>query len=159
MEPIIEPVDKKLLARELTAQKFIRNSERCGNLLFEVTAENSPNVMREIGRLREISFRESGGGTGKSIDIDEFDTDKKRPYKQLIVFDPDNSEIIGGYRYLDCAGGIDPKKMATSELFSFSDDFINNYLPYTIELGRSFVQPMYQANNLKRKGILEIILT
>ncbi len=155
MEAVIQPIDRHLIIKELTPDKFIRVTRKGGNFLFEITAANSPMTMREIGRLREISFRLGGGGTGKHIDIDEFDTDPKNPYKQLIVWDPKDQEIIGGYRYIQC-GGLDTKKMATAELFSFSDDFKTKYLPYTIELGRSFIQPNYQSTNLKRKSLYSL---
>ncbi len=155
MEAVIQPIDRHLIIKELTPDKFIRVTRKGGNFLFEITAANSPMTMREIGRLREISFRLGGGGTGKHIDIDEFDTDPKTPYKQLIVWDPKDQEIIGGYRYIQC-GGLDPKKMATAELFNFSDDFKTKYLPYTIELGRSFIQPNYQSTNLKRKSLYSL---
>lgn len=152
MGPTIKPVDRKLLISELTADKYIRTTGKGENELYEVTYQDSPNIMREIGRLREIAFRVAGGGTGKDCDIDEFDTDPTTPYRQLIVWDPENQEIIGGYRYLLC-GGTPIEKMATSELFDFSEEFVRDYLPFTIELGRSFVQPSYQSGNLKRKGI------
>ena len=80
MEAIIEPVERKLIMKELTKEKFIRVTRKGKNFIYEVTAQNSPNTMREIGRLRELSFRMAGGGTGKSIDIDEFDTDPQNPY-------------------------------------------------------------------------------
>ena len=111
MEPIIEPVERKLIMKELTRDKFIRVTRKGKNFIYEVTAHNSPNTMREIGRLRELSFRSSGGGTGKSIDIDEFDLDPKHPYRQLIVWDPKDREIIGGYRYIHCKD-LDKEKMA-----------------------------------------------
>lgn len=152
MEAVIQPVDRDLILRELTPDKFIRETRKGGNFLFEITAADSPMTMQEIGRLREIAFRLGGGGTGKSVDIDEFDTDQKNAYKQLIVWDPKDKQIIGGYRYIFC-GGIPIEKMATSELFKFSDSFVNNYLPYTIELGRSFIQPDYQSANVKRKSL------
>lgn len=152
MNPIIKPIERKLIMKELSASKYIRTTRKGDNELYEVTYENSPNIMREIGRLREVSFRVSGGGTGKECDIDDFDTDSKNPYRQLIVWDPHDKEILGGYRYILC-GGIAPEKMATSELFEFSDSFIKDYLPFTIELGRSFIQPNYQSINLKRKGL------
>lgn len=152
MEPVIHPVDRKLIYDELTPEKFIRNTRKGDNKLYEITAENAPNTMREVARLREISFRLAGGGTGKCIDIDEFDTDPSSPYKQLIVWDPKDEEIIGGYRYIQCAG-IKPENMATSELFDFSEEFINEYLPFTIELGRSFIQPNYQGTNIRHKGL------
>ncbi len=155
MQPVIQPIDRDLLLKELTPDKFIRETRKGGNYLFEVTAADSPMVMQEIGRLREISFRLGGGGTGKQVDIDEFDVDPSAPYKQLIVWDPKDQEIIGGYRYINC-GGLDVEKMATRELFDFSDEFRKSYLPFTIELGRSFIQPNYQSANLKRKSLYSL---
>ncbi|MBQ5881356.1 MAG: GNAT family N-acetyltransferase [Bacteroidales bacterium] len=155
MNPIIQPVDRKLLIKELTATKYTRTTRKGGNELYEVTYQDSPNIMREIGRLRELSFRASGGGTGKDCDIDEYDTDPKFAYKQLIVWDPDNQEIIGGYRYILC-GGLPIEKLATKELFVYSEEFVNDYLPFTIELGRSFIQPNYQSMNLRRKSLYSL---
>ena len=155
MQPVIQPIDRELLLKELTPDKFIRETRKGSNYLFEVTAADSPMVMQEIGRLREISFRLGGGGTGKQVDIDEYDIDPHAPYKQLLVWDPKDQEIIGGYRYINC-GGLDIEKMATRELFNFSDDFKKNYLPFTIELGRSFIQPNYQSANLKRKSLYSL---
>ena len=152
MEPVIQPVDRKLISEELNSDKFIRNTRKGDHKLFEVTAHNSPHTMREIARLREISFRLAGGGTGKAMDMDEFDTDSKNAYKQLIVWDPKDQEILGGYRYIQCSG-LAPHHMATSELFNFSEEFIKDYLPFTIELGRSFIQPNYQSTNIRRKGL------
>ena len=152
MEPVIQPVDRHLILKELTKDKFIRVTRKGGNYLYEVTAHDSPNVMQEIGRLRENSFRLGGGGTGKATDIDEYDIDPHEPYRQLIVWDPKDKEIIGGYRYINC-GGLDIRKMATKELFDFSDEFINEYMPFTIELGRSFIQPNYQSTNINRKSL------
>ena len=152
MQPVIKPVDRKLIRRELTAAKYIRTTRKGDNELYEVTYKDSPNIMQEIGRLREISFRLAGGGSGKDCDIDQFDTDPVDYYRQLIVWDPHDHEILGGYRYILC-GGIPPEKMATSEIFRFSDGFVQDYLPFTIELGRSFIQPNYQNINVKRKGL------
>lgn len=152
MEPIIKPIDRALIKSELTKDKFIRITRKGKNFLYEITAHDSPNTMQEIGRLREISFRVAGGGTGKSVDIDEFDIDPHEPYKQLIVWDPKDEEIIGGYRYINC-GGLSTEKMATKELFNFSNKFTKEYMPFTIELGRSFIQPNYQSTNLKRKSL------
>jgi hypothetical protein len=108
--------------------------------------------MLEIGRLREIAFRAAGGGTGKSTDIDEFDISENNCYSQLIVWNPKAKEILGGYRYITC-NDISVNNLATSELFNFSDKFITDYLPQTIELGRSFVQPNYQTTKLRSKGL------
>ena len=155
MEAVIQPVDRELIKSELTDDKFIRQTRTGGNLLYEITAQDSPSIMREIGRLREISFRLGGGGTGKPMDIDQFDTDPYEAYKQLIVWDPEDKEILGGYRYIMC-GGLSPEKMATSELYNFSEKFIKEYLPWSIELGRSFIQPNYQSTNLKRKSVFAL---
>lgn len=152
MEPVIKPIDRELILEELTSDKLIRSTRKGGNRLYEITSEDSPHTMREIGRLREISFRLAGGGTGKCIDIDDFDTDPVTPYKQLIVWDPEDKEILGGYRYIKCAA-LSVEKLATSELFTFSDEFKRDYMPFTIELGRSFIQPNYQSTNIKRKGL------
>lgn len=112
--------------------------------------------MREVGRLREISFRMAGGGSGKGADIDEYDTGSI-PFRQLIVWDPDENEILGGYRYILCKHlpqnqeGV--KHLATSHMFHFTNRFIQDYLPYTIELGRSFVQPQYQSSKAGSKSL------
>jgi hypothetical protein len=153
MEQIIEPIDKELLVKELTPEKFVRDTNNGGNLLYIVTANDSPNIMQEIGRLRELSFRSAGGGTGKSVDIDKYDIGEN-PYKQLIVWDPKDKEILGGYRY----HFVDPSKgeemsLSTTSLFNFSDKFKHDYLPYLIELGRSFVQPRYQTAQRREKGL------
>ena len=159
MKKIIDPVSKGILVSELTPDKFVRQSNNTSNHIYTITHHDSPMVMREIGRLRELSFRDAGGGTGEEIDIDHYDT-KENPYKQLIVWDPDAKEIIGGYRYFNCnsckcenEGRID---LSTSHLFSFSEKFRKEYLPYTIELGRSFVQPAYQSTQMGRKGIFAL---
>ena len=155
-ETIIDPVDKDLLLKELSSDKFIRKTHNAGNEIYVVTAFNAPNVMKEIGRLREVSFRAPGGGSGKSVDIDHYDH-AANPYKQLIIWDPDNLEIIGGYRYHLCDETFVNEKgeinLATAELFKFSERFIREYLPYSIELGRSFVQPAYQSTGKSRKSI------
>lgn len=109
MQPVIKPVDRKLIRHELTAAKYIRTTRKGDNELYEVTYKDSPNIMQEIGRLREISFRLAGGGSGKDCDIDQFDTDPVDYYRQLIVWDPHDKEILGGYRYILC-GGIPPEK-------------------------------------------------
>jgi len=156
---IIPPVPLNLIKKELTREKFIRKTNHGGNYIYCITAHDSPNVMQEIGRLRELTFRSSGGGTGLEVDIDEFDTCEK-PYKQLIVWNPKRKEIVGGYRFIlgkeamrDANGKI---KLATSHLFNFSEKFMNEYMPYTIELGRSFIQPNYQSTGTDRRGIFAL---
>ena len=159
MEDIIHPVDKELLLSELTPEKQMRMTNKSHNKIYIITAHDSPNVMREIGRLRELAFREAGGGTGKAIDIDEFDT-CENCYKQLIVWNPDCNEIIGGYRYLF---GRDWEMdengqpcLATSHMFHFSERFLKEYMPYTVELGRSFVSPEYQNVRKNTKSIFAL---
>ena len=159
MQNIIEPVDTKLLEAELTEKRFVRKTNNGNNEIYIITYHDSPNVMREIGRLRELTFRTAGGGTGKDIDIDEFDTDTTAPYKQLIVWNPKEKEIVGGYRFIKCKdapinNGI--VQLATTELFRFSEKFIKEYVPFTIELGRSFVQPKYQPTVDDRRGLFSL---
>ena len=158
MKNIIEPVSKEALLDELTQDRYVRKTNNGNNKIYVITAHNSPNVMREIGRLREVTFRHAGGGTGKEIDIDEFDT-SQHPYQQLLVWNEEDKEIVGAYRYILCkdAEFIDGKvNLATTELFNFSDTFNKEFLPYTIELGRSFIQPLYQPSEGKRKGIFSL---
>jgi hypothetical protein len=159
MEEIIPAVPASLVGRELTPDKRMRTTNKSRNELYVVTADNAPHVMREIGRLREIAFRTYGGGTGTAIDIDEFDT-MPNGYRQLIVWSPDEERILGGYRFL-CGSDVQlddagQPRLATSHLFRFSERFISQYLPYTVELGRSFVTLEYQVTgggNGGKKGI------
>lgn len=156
MRPIIDPVDRELIEKELTEEKLLRKTNNGNNLVYVITHHDSPNVMLEIGRLRELAFRVAGGGTGKDVDIDFYDT-LPVPYKQIIVWDPTEKEILGGYRYFICSEAVtDPDgncNLATARLFRFSKKFRDEYMPHMIELGRSFVQPAYQSTNRKGKGI------
>ncbi|MDR1809927.1 MAG: GNAT family N-acetyltransferase [Prevotella sp.] len=159
MENIISPVDKNLLKAELTQDKFLRKTNKANNEIYVITHHDSPNVMNEIGRLREIAFRYYGGGTGLSTDIDEYDT-MENPYKQLLVWNPDAEEILGGYRFI-CGTDVrfaanGEPLLATSHLFHFSERFIKDYLPCTIELGRSFVSLEYQTTRSGAKGIFAL---
>lgn len=153
---IIDPVDTDLIERELTEDLFLRDTNKAGNKIYVVDAFNAPNTMREIGRLREIAFRLAGGGTGKECDIDEFDT-MDPPCRQLIVWEPESRLILGGYRFI-CGRDIKfdedgRPRIATSHMFNFSDRFLRDYLPYTLELGRSFVRPEYQSSRAGAKAI------
>jgi len=156
MKEIIPPVPLETLLKELSEERFIRKTNKGGNKIYIVNAENAPHTMREIGRLRELSFRNAGGGTGLECDLDEYDTGD-HAYQQLIVWDPDEKAILGGYRFHICEPGNCIRngevKLATAKLFNFSDEFIRDYVPYMIELGRSFVQPKYQSTSLRRKGL------
>jgi Acetyltransferase (GNAT) domain len=158
MEPIIEKVNTDLIEKELHNGKFVRKTNNGHNEIYIITHFDSPNVMREIGRLREVTFRHAGGGTGKSIDMDEFDT-CEHPYKQLLVWNAEDREIVGAYRYILCkdAEYVNGEvKLASTELFHFSERFYKEYLPYTIELGRSFIQPAYQPSEQFRKGLFSL---
>ncbi len=160
MKEIIPPVSRELIEAELTAEKFHRKTNKAENEIYILTYHDSPNIMREIGRLRELTFRSAGGGIGEEVDIDEYDTRKERPYKQLIVWDPSRREILGGYRYIHCAGLPRDKngevKLATTYHFNFSKEFVDDYLPYVIELGRSFVQPDYQSSKAGAKALFAL---
>lgn len=158
MQDIIEKIPKEALLKELTKDRFVRKTNNGDNEIYIITHHDSPNTMQEIGRLREVTFRHAGGGTGLSIDIDDFDT-CMHPYKQLLVWDPVEKEIVGAYRYILCrdAEYVNGKVLlATTELFDFSEEFYKTYLPYTIELGRSFIQPLYQPSEQFRKGLFSL---
>jgi hypothetical protein len=160
MKHIIAPVERALIEKELTQKTFVRKTNNGNNEIYIVTFQDSPNIVREIGRLREVSFREAGGGTGKEIDLDEFDTGDHDAFRQLLVWNPRDKEIVGGYRFLHCRN---LKREAdgrvhtpTAHLFEYSDQFISDYLPITVELGRSFVQPLYQPAFNLRKGMYSL---
>lgn len=159
MEEIISPVNKELIKAELTEDKRLRMTNKSHNQIYIITHHDSPNIMREVGRLREIAFRSAGGGTGLALDIDEYDT-MENPYKQLIVWNPEAEEILGGYRYLlGTDVRFDEKGhpiLATAHMFDFTDKFINEYLPVTIELGRSFVTLEYQSSRAGSKGLFAL---
>ena len=159
MKDIIPPIPRELLKSELTEDKRLRFTNKSNNEIYIVTWQDSPNVLREIGRLREIAFREAGGGTGEELDLDEFDT-MENPYKQIVVWNPQAEDIIGGYRYIL---GRDVKVdengqpvLATSHMFHFSDKFMKEYMPWTIELGRSFVTLEYQSTRAGSKALFAL---
>ena len=159
MEDIIAPIDKELIKSELTEDKRLRFTNKSNNEIYIITWKDAPNVLKEIGRLREIAFRAAGGGTGKAMDLDKFDL-MENPYKQLLVWNPDAEEILGGYRYIlgdevefDEAG---KPILATSHMFNFSEKFVKEILPTTIELGRSFVTLEYQSTRAGSKGLFAL---
>ncbi|MCC5937966.1 MAG: GNAT family N-acetyltransferase [Lunatimonas sp.] len=159
MQEIIAPVDRALIHKELTPERFLRYVNNGENEIYLVNHHNAPNVMLEIGRLREVSFRSAGGGTGLPFDIDDNDT-CENCYDQLLAWNPEDQEIIAGYRLIKCldAGYNDHGEinLSTAHLFRFSDKFKSDYLPYTIELGRSWVQPNYQPSIDNRKGLFSL---
>ncbi len=159
MEEIIQPIDKELIKSELNLNKRLRRTNKADNEIYIFTAHDSPNLMREVGRLREIAFRHYGGGTGEASDIDRYDI-MENPYRQLIVWDPEKEEILGGYRFImgkNVNFDQDGKPiLATAHLLNFSEKFIEEFLPYTVELGRSFVSLEYQSTLQSRKGIFAL---
>ncbi|MDR0970428.1 MAG: GNAT family N-acetyltransferase [Lentimicrobiaceae bacterium] len=159
MEAIIPPIPTKKLLDELNEERFFRKTNNARNEIYIISSKNSPNVMQEIGRLREITFREAGGGTGLPVDIDHYDFGDN-PFEQLIVWNPEDQSIVGGYRFKYCKGlPLDENGQVdtpSSELFHYTEKFVNEYLPYTIELGRSFVQPAYQPTKNIRKGLFSL---
>ena len=159
MQEIIEAISKEVLKSELTKERFLRHTRKGDNEIYVVNQKNAPHTLQEIGRLREVTFRASGGGTGLSVDLDEFDTNDIC-YEQLIVWSPEDEEIIGGYRFIKCADAIDKTTdeihLSTTHYFDFTDRFIKEYLPYTIELGRSWVQPNFQPTVNPRKGLFAL---
>ncbi|MDG1278613.1 MAG: GNAT family N-acetyltransferase [Algoriphagus sp.] len=155
---VIPAVDKNIIKGELTQERFLRYTNNGNNLVYLVNFHNSPNVVREIGRLRELTFRAAGGGTGMSLDLDENDT-CENCYEQLITWSPEDEEIVAGYRLINCKNAVLDNgdiNLSTTHLFDFSERFVSDYLPYTIELGRSFVQPKYQPAIDNRKGIFSL---
>ncbi|MDR0766273.1 MAG: GNAT family N-acetyltransferase [Odoribacteraceae bacterium] len=160
MKPVIYPVEKDKLVAELTEDKFLRKTNKGANEIYSFEASTSPHLTREVGRLRELTFRSAGGGTGNEVDVDEFDLDERLPYQQLIVWDPKEREILGGYRYILCdnlpLNKDGEPSLATTELFRMSETFKREYLPKMIELGRSFVQPLYQSTRMGRKSLFAL---
>jgi hypothetical protein len=159
MEKVLDPIDIDLLESEMKPY-FVRNTNKGNNQIYILNHHNAPNVMQEIGRLREISFRQGGGGTGKPVDIDTYDTDETNYYEQLIVYSPEDREIVGGYRFIDCKKAISEDRrsvrLSTADYFYVSPVCIRNFLPRTIELGRSWVQPNFQPSVNPRKGLFAL---
>lgn len=158
MKDIIAPVDRALIKAELTKEAFLRYTNNGNNEVYLVNHHTAPNIMLEIGRLREITFRGAGGGTGLPYDIDENDTCTHN-YDQLIAWNPEDEEIIAGYRVIRCKDSIDDDgniHLSTVHYFEFSEQFKQEYLPNCIELGRSWVQPKYQPSIDNRKGLFSL---
>lgn len=154
-KPIIPAIDKAIIKAELIAAGLIRTTRKGDNEIYIVNVHNAPNVICEIGRLREVTFRTAGGGTGEPLDLDQYDTEDPC-YEQLIVWSPEDEEIVGGYRFILCNKAIDEDgtiHLSTAHYFDFTDRFVKEYLPNTCELGRSWVQPNYQPAVNPRKGL------
>ena len=159
LPPIIDPVDINLLKSELNEKTFLRHTNRGNNEIYVVNNETGPNVLKEIGRLREVSFRAVGGGSGTPCDLDHFDLEDKACF-QLLVWNPEADEIIGGYRFT--RWGIasfhenGQPYVNTEHLFDFSQEFIDTYFPYCLEMARAFIQPKYQSAEGGRKALFAL---
>ncbi|NLN31552.1 MAG: GNAT family N-acetyltransferase [Bacteroidales bacterium] len=159
MEPIVERQPLDQILAELTRERFLRKTNNANNEVYIFDNNESPVLMHEVGRVRELTFRHAGGGTGKAIDIDKYDTATEDPQRQLIVWDPEHKEIIGGYRFYFPPRGCvncDITKLASSEYFKFSRKFLTRFYPFVMELGRSFVQPEYQSATRGRKSLFAL---
>ena len=159
MNKIIDPIDRSVLKRELNKDIFLRNTNNGNNEVYIFAGTERPELMKEVGRVRELTFRDAGGGTGLEIDTDKFDVHPVHIHKQLIVWDPENEEIIGGYRFYfphKDSTHFEAEAMVSSSYFKFSDRFMKDYFPNTMELGRSFVQPQYQSRSMGRKSLFAL---
>lgn len=153
-------VPVEAIKAELTQERFVRYTSKLNNEIYIVNVHNSPETVQEVGRLRELTFASADGGTGKPVDLDELDL-SDNPYQQLIVWNPEEEEIVGGYRFIDgatIAGGKgNPQHdLSMGHYFQFSPQFLEEYLPHSIELGRSWVQPKYQPAVDPRKGMFAL---
>ena len=159
LPPIIEPIDVALLKSELNEKTFIRATIRGNNEIYVVNNETAPNVLKEIGRLREVAFRAVGGGSGTPCDLDHFDLEDKACF-QLVVWNPEADEIIGGYRFTKWALASFHENgqpyVNTEHLFDFSQKFLDEYFPYCLEMARAFVQPKYQSAQMGRKALFAL---
>lgn len=158
MQDLIKPIAVKDLLQELNSSTFLRCTNKGDNEIYIVNNHNAPNVLQEIGRLRELSFRAGGGGTGEAVDLDKYDTNEFC-YQQMVVWNPEDQEIVGGYRYKKCSDAVDKQgkiHLSTTHYFEFSEEFVTDYFPKTIELGRSFIQPAYQNKDGNRKGLFSL---
>jgi hypothetical protein len=158
LKPVIAPIERRLIEAELTPARFVRPTHFLDNEIYIINGNDCPNTLLEIGRLREVSFRAGGGGTGKEMDLDDYDSGPFA-YQQLIVWDPAEKEIVGGYRFALCADNRDAQgeyHLSTSEIVDYSEKLKRDFFPTTIELGRSFVQPLYQPRAESRRNVFSL---
>ncbi|MEI6774482.1 MAG: GNAT family N-acetyltransferase [bacterium] len=151
MQDIIPPVEKNLIIHELSQKGPAKITKRLGHEIHLISAIDCPYTMHELGRLQEITFRYAKGGTGNSVDIDEYDY----LFRHLLVWNPIDQDIVGGYR-LELMRNLVQGPIIhspTGKLFNFSQKFVRDYLPTTLELGRSFIQPKYQPRVDARRGM------
>lgn len=152
LKPIVAPVPKTRLCNEVASlapeNRLVDQKEYT---VYVTTAKDSPAIMREIGRLREVSFRDVGEGTGRSLDIDVFD----QHYRQLFLWNHHTQEIAGAYRIGQTDRLLRQKGAAglySTTLFNYKPPFFN-HLEHALELGRSFIRTEYQ----KKFGCLSIL--
>lgn len=158
IENLIEPIPTQKLLDELTKDIYVRPTNNASNQIYIFKGDEKPHLMAEVGRLRELTFRAAGGGTGKSTDVDEFDSGPYS-YSQLIVWDPAENQLVGGYRFVMVPDTMDSEgqfHLSTSEIFQYTELLKSRYFPFSIELGRSFVQPEYQPSLGSRKGLFSL---
>lgn len=158
---IVPPVDKALLEKDIEALSDMCLITLSSYSLYFCKSEDIPNIINEIGRLREITFRSVGEGTGKEIDLDKFD----KYYHHLFLWDSENKAIVGGYRVglgAEIMEKYGAKGFYTNTLFVMTPP-MTNILGVCIELGRSFITQEYQKKSLPLsliwKGILYILLS
>jgi hypothetical protein len=115
--------------------------------------------MQEVGRLRELTFREAGAGFGKKVDIDDYDIGE-HCCKQLIVWDPIKKEIVGGYRFnlfYDLKNkNLNDTPLSNKSFYNVSNKFVSDYIPYLVELSRAFIQPMFQPKYAGRRAAFSL---
>ncbi|KFN40033.1 MAG: acyltransferase [Sulfuricurvum sp. MLSB] len=137
---IAHPVSRQEIRGELRKAELLGMTND-GKQIYLIEHENAPNIINEIGRLREYSFRKVGEGSGKVRDIDEFD----RYYHHLVLWDDEALEIAGAYRIGECGwilSWLGKEGLYMNDLCEIQDTF-DTVLEDAIELGRSFVQPKY----------------
>ncbi|MBC7925472.1 MAG: lysophospholipid acyltransferase family protein [Bryobacteraceae bacterium] len=145
-ESVAAPVRASQLESEILALPASRRLVSIGELyVYSAAFHEAPAVLREIGRLREITFRRVGEGTGKALDIDSFDAH----YSHLFIWNAEAREIAGAYRL----GPVDEicrthgiRGLYTSTLFQYGEAFLQKLGGNSLELGRSFVRPEYQKS-------------
>jgi len=135
---IARPEDRATLKRELAqAESLGTTADGKTIYLWQRNGQEEAPILRELGRLREIAFRAVGEGSGKRRDTDSFDDD----YLHLILWDDEDLEIVGAYRFIPTAMR-EPEALYSYSLFHY-DDKMRDILEHGIELGRSFIQPRY----------------
>jgi len=159
VEEIIKPISKEILINELKIALFLRPTRVGNNEVYIFSSEQCPNLMQEVGRLRELTFREAGAGFGKEVDIDDYDICEHR-CKQLIVWDPIKKEIVGGYRFnlfYDLKNkNLNDTPLSNKSFYNVSNKFVSDYIPYLVELSRAFIQPMFQPKYAGRRAAFSL---